>query len=66
ADRKGHDRRYAIDSSKLSGELGWKAKTSFEEGMRSTIAWYLDNIKWLEEITSGEYADYYKRMYSDK
>ncbi|MDF2802267.1 MAG: dTDP-glucose 4,6-dehydratase [Anaerocolumna sp.] len=63
ADRKGHDRRYAIDSSKISNELGWKAKTSFEEGMKETISWYLDNLKWLEEITSGEYAEYYKKMY---
>jgi dTDP-glucose 4,6-dehydratase len=66
ADRKGHDRRYAIDSSKLSSELGWKAKTSFEEGMKATITWYLDNTKWLEEITSGEYAEYYKKMYINK
>jgi dTDP-glucose 4,6-dehydratase len=66
ADRKGHDRRYAIDSSKISCELGWKAKTSFEEGMKKTIAWYLDNVKWLEGITSGEYAKYYKKMYLDK
>lgn len=66
ADRKGHDRRYAIDSSKISNELGWKAKTSFEEGMKETIAWYLGNMKWLQEITSGEYAKYYKKMYLDK
>lgn len=65
-DRKGHDRRYAIDSSKIYEELGWRAKTSFEEGMKKTIAWYLDNMKWLQEITSGEYAEYYKKMYLDK
>jgi dTDP-glucose 4,6-dehydratase len=66
ADRKGHDRRYAIDSSKVSSELGWKAKTSFEEGIKATITWYLENTKWLEEVTSGEYAEYYKKMYINK
>jgi dTDP-glucose 4,6-dehydratase len=63
ADRKGHDRRYAIDSSKISKELDWRAKTSFEEGMKKTIAWYLENSRWLEEVTSGEYEKYYKKMY---
>jgi len=65
-DRKGHDRRYAIDSTKISNELGWKPVTSFDEGMKKTVKWYLDNSKWLEEITSGSYKDYYVKMYADR
>ena len=57
ADRPGHDRRYAIDSSKIKRELGWEAKTSFEEGLERTIAWYLDNPGWLEAIANGTYQD---------
>lgn len=63
-DRKGHDRRYSIDTTKISEKLGWKVTTCFEEGIEKTIRWYLDNEKWLENVTSGEYVQYYKRMYT--
>lgn len=63
ADRKGHDLRYAIDSGKLQNELGWRPETDFETGLRRTIRWYLENRSWWEEIVSGEYRDYYERMY---
>ncbi|SHK99479.1 dTDP-glucose 4,6-dehydratase [Selenomonas ruminantium] len=62
-DRKGHDRRYAIDPTKIHEELGWLPATKFEDGIKATIQWYLDNRKWWEEIISGEYQDYYERMY---
>ncbi|MDR0913105.1 MAG: dTDP-glucose 4,6-dehydratase [Methanobrevibacter sp.] len=62
-DRLGHDRRYAIDSSKIQKELGWKPKYTFETGIKETIAWYLDNSKWLDNIVNGEYCNYYKKMY---
>jgi dTDP-glucose 4,6-dehydratase len=62
-DRKGHDLRYAIDASKIERELGWKPEIYFDEGIVSTIRWYLDNKAWWEEIVSGEYQDYYKKMY---
>ena len=62
-DRKGHDRRYAIDPTKIHEELGWMPATKFEDGIKATIQWYLDNRKWWEEIISGEYQDYYERMY---
>ncbi len=65
-DRPGHDLRYAIDPTKIKNELGWEPKTSFEEGIKKTIKWYLDNRDWWEEIISGEYQDYYKRMYSNR
>ena len=60
-DRAGHDLRYAIDSSKLKNELGWEPSLQFEEGIEKTVAWYLDNKEWLENITSGEYKEYYKK-----
>ena len=63
ADRKGHDLRYAIDAGKLQRELGWRPETGFDEGIRRTVQWYLDNRPWWEEIISGEYRDYYTRMY---
>lgn len=63
-DRKGHDLRYAIDSTKLHKELGWKPSLQFEEGIEKTVRWYLENEKWLEEVTSGAYQQYYDRMYS--
>ncbi len=66
ADRKGHDLRYAIDSGKLQQELGWQPETSFEEGIRRTVRWYLENRSWWEEIVSGEYRDYYQKMYGDR
>ena len=62
-DRAGHDLRYAIDSTKLKDELGWEPSLQFEEGIEKTVAWYLDNKEWLEKVTSGEYAKYYKSMY---
>ncbi|MBN2883538.1 MAG: GDP-mannose 4,6-dehydratase, partial [Clostridia bacterium] len=62
-DRPGHDRRYAIDPGKITGELGWLPETSFEEGIEVTVSWYMDNRNWLENVTSGEYRDYYRRMY---
>lgn len=62
-DRAGHDARYAIDSSKLERELGWKPSLRFEEGLEKTVKWYLDNQEWLDEVTSGEYQNYYKDMY---
>lgn len=63
-DRPGHDRRYAIDNSKITRELGWNPSYTFEEGMDMTIKWYLDNQNWMEDVVSGEYVKYYKEMYS--
>jgi len=63
-DRPGHDKRYAIDANKLKNELGWEPSLQFEEGLIKTIAWYLDNEKWMDNITSGDYQDYYKEQYS--
>ena len=65
-DRPGHDRRYAIDSSKIMEELGWKPTVTFEEGIAGTIDWYLNNKKWLETVASGEYQKYYESMYSGR
>ena len=62
-DRKGHDLRYAIDPSKIRNELGWQPETRFEDGIQKTIAWYLENKDWWEEIVSGEYQRYYEQMY---
>ena len=66
ADRKGHDQRYAIDPAKIHGELGWLPETRFEEGIRKTVQWYLDNRGWWEKIVSGEYAKYYEKMYGKR
>ena len=63
-DRAGHDRRYAIDASKINKELGWKPSVTFEEGLALTIDWYLANEKWLHNVTSGSYKDYYEKMYN--
>ena len=65
-DRAGHDLRYAIDSSKLSNELGWEPSLQFEEGLGKTIDWYLENRSWLEEVTSGDYQNYYEKHYQDR
>ena len=65
-DRPGHDLRYAIDPDKLENELGWKPKYNFDTGIAMTIQWYLDNEDWWKNIISGEYADYYEKMYSEK
>ncbi len=62
-DRPGHDLRYAIDASKINTELGWKPSVTFEEGLEKTIDWYLENEEWLKNVTSGEYQEYYSKMY---
>jgi len=62
-DRAGHDMRYAIDSSKLQGELGWKPSLEFEEGLEKTVEWYLSNEEWLNNVTSGGYKKYYEQQY---
>ena len=66
ADRKGHDMRYAIDPTKIHNELGWLPETKFEDGIHKTIQWYLNNKSWWQEIVSGEYRNYYHRMYGDR
>lgn len=63
-DRPGHDLRYAIDASKISNELGWNPSVTFEEGLKQTIRWYLDNEEWLNNVTSGDYQNYYKKQYN--
>lgn len=65
-DRPGHDLRYAIDSSKLQNELGWKPSVTFEVGLEKTVDWFLSNTEWLEHVTSGQYRSYYEKMYSDR
>lgn len=62
-DRAGHDLRYAIDSSKIMTELGWKPSLEFEEGLEKTVDWYLENEEWLNRIVSGDYKKYYEEMY---
>ena len=64
-DRKGHDKRYGIDPTKIKNELGWFPETKFEDGIKLTIQWYLDNEKWMENVTSGEYKKYYEKMYGE-
>ena len=65
-DRKGHDMRYAINPDKIHRELGWLPETKFTDGIVKTIRWYLDNKPWWERIISGEYQDYYQKMYKDR
>ena len=65
-DRKGHDMRYAIDPTKIHTELGWLPETKFQDGIQKTIAWYLENKEWWEEIISGEYQNYYEKMYANR
>jgi len=65
-DRLGHDRRYAVDFTKTTRELGWQPKISFEDGLRSTVKWYLDNAEWVRRCRSGEYRDYYQQMYAER
>ncbi|NUM50116.1 MAG: dTDP-glucose 4,6-dehydratase [Flavobacteriales bacterium] len=65
-DRKGHDLRYAIDSSKLQNELHWKPSLQFEEGLEKTVGWYLENEDWLNKVTSGEYRTYYEKQYTTR
>lgn len=62
-DRPGHDRRYAIDNTKITTELGWKPEYTFEDGIKETIEWYLDNTQWIDNVISGEYEKYYQKMY---
>ena len=66
ADRKGHDLRYAIDPTKIHNELGWLPETKFVDGIKKTIDWYLENREWWEEIISGEYQNYYEKMYGNR
>ena len=65
-DRAGHDRRYAIDATKLKQELGWEPSVTFEDGIRMTIDWYLDNVAWMDGVLDGSYQDYYARMYGGR
>ncbi|GIJ97815.1 dTDP-glucose 4,6-dehydratase [Capnocytophaga stomatis] len=65
-DRAGHDLRYAIDATKIKNELGWEPSLQFEEGIRRTVAWYLQNQEWLDTITSGDYQKYYDQMYKNR
>ena len=65
-DRPGHDMRYAIDPTKIKNELGWYPETTFEEGIKKTVEWYLSNKEWWENIINGEYKKYYEKMYADK
>jgi len=62
-DRPGHDKRYAIDATKINKELGWEPSVTFEEGLEETIDWYFDNQEWLDHVTSGDYLEYYKKQY---
>jgi dTDP-glucose 4,6-dehydratase len=65
-DRAGHDRRYAIDPTKIHNDLGWLPETKFADGIVKTIKWYLENESWWQPIVSGEYQNYYQKMYGDK
>ncbi|MBS1670888.1 MAG: dTDP-glucose 4,6-dehydratase [Bacteroidetes bacterium] len=65
-DRPGHDRRYAIDATKINNELGWEPSVTFEQGLSLTIDWYLQNTEWLQHVTSGAYQNYYNEMYSNR
>ncbi len=65
-DRPGHDRRYAIDPAKIHAELGWEPLTLFDEGIKKTVKWYLENRKWWENIISGDYQQYYEKMYKNR
>ncbi|MGZ5284374.1 MAG: GDP-mannose 4,6-dehydratase, partial [Kaistella sp.] len=63
-DRPGHDKRYAIDASKLNKDLGWKPSVTFEQGLSKTIDWFLENKEWLDHVTSGDYQKYYDKQYN--
>jgi dTDP-glucose 4,6-dehydratase len=65
-DRPGHDRRYAIDASKINQELGWKPAETFETGIRKTVQWYLDNQDWVKNVTSGDYKKWIQKNYSQE
>ena len=66
SERKGHDLRYAIDSAKLKQELGWEPSLQFEEGLERTVRWYLDNEVWMDNVTSGDYQEYYDSIYRNE
>ena len=63
ADRKGHDRRYAIAPDKIKAEIGWEPETMFKEGIRKTIQWFFEHEEWMKNVTSGDYQKYYAEMY---
>ena len=65
-DRAGHDARYAIDATKIKNELGWVPSITFEEGLRNTVDWYLNNEDWLNNVTSGDYKKYYEQQYQER
>jgi len=65
-DRPGHDRRYAMDASKIASELGWTPSETFETGIRKTVRWYLDNPGWVERVMSGAYRDWLQKNYSNR
>ncbi len=65
-DRAGHDRRYAIDATKVKDELGWMPSLQMEEGLTRTVKWYLENSEWMDNVTSGNYQQYYEQMYADR
>jgi len=62
-DRLGHDRRYAIDPTKIKNELGWEPETRFEQGIKQTIDWYLENQEWMKKVITGEYMEFYEKNY---
>ena len=65
-DRLGHDRRYAVDFRKTTAELGWRPEIAFERGLRDTVDWYREHAEWVRRCRSGEYRDYYERMYAER
>jgi len=65
-DRPGHDRRYAIDASKIGRELGWRPSQAFEGGLRKTVRWYLDNPAWVESVRTGAYLDWIRQNYTER
>ena len=65
-DRLGHDRRYAIDNTKITSKLNWKPSYTFEQGIKETVEWYLNNSSWMDKITSGDYLKYYENMYKGR
>ena len=66
ADRKGHDRRYAIAPDKINKDVGWKPDTRFEDGIKRTVKWYLEHEEWMKNVTSGAYQKYYEDMYMNR
>ena len=66
SDRPGHDRRYAIDCSKISGDLGWQPKENFDSGLRKTVQWYLNNSHWVNQVRSGNYQNWLKQNYENR